>query len=185
MGYRLSKIYTRTGDNGTTALSDGVRVDKDSQRIKAMGSIDELNSLLGLICSEGIDKNSQATLNEIQHRLFDMGGQLSMPELELLTADSVTWLEQKLDLMNAELEPLADFILPGGSKPAATCHVARTVCRRAECDAVTLSRQENISALIPAYLNRLSDLLFVLARYLNKSSGHPDVLWQHGRKKDQ
>lgn len=185
MGYRLSKIYTRTGDDGTTGLSHGSRITKDSLRIRALGSIDELNSLIGLVCSEDIDQASSEVLTEVQHRLFDIGGGLSMPEYESLTADSVTWLEQKLDLMNAELEPLADFILPGGSKHAAACHVARTVCRRAECDAVALSRQEKISALIPTYLNRLSDLLFVLARYLNKSSGHPDVLWQHGRKKDQ
>ena len=184
MGYRLSKIYTRTGDNGTTALCDGARINKDSPRIRAVGSIDELNSLLGLICSEGVDQDSNAVLTEIQHRLFDLGGELSMPEHQLLTADSITWLEQKLDHMNAELEPLADFILPGGCKAAAICHFARTVCRRAETDVVHLSQSEKISSLILGYLNRLSDLLFVLSRYLNKANGNTDMLWQHGRQKN-
>jgi len=182
MGYRLSKIYTRTGDDGTTGLSNGSRIDKDSLRITTIGSIDELNSLIGVICSEAIDQESLDLLTEIQHRLFDMGGELSMPDQKLMTAESVTWLEQQLDRMNDGLDPLEDFILPGGCKSAAVCHVARSVCRRAERDAVSLSRSVELSTVIPGYLNRLSDLLFVLARHLNKSDGQPDNLWQHSKK---
>ncbi len=182
MGYRLSKIYTRTGDDGSTGLSDGSRIDKDSLRITAIGSIDELNSLLGVICSEDIDDKSRNCLREIQHRLFDLGGELSMPGHVFLSKESVNNLEQKLDWMNDDLEPLEDFILPGGCKAAAACHVARSVCRRAERDIVSLLRNDAVSTVIPAYLNRLSDLLFVMARYLNKSRQQPDVLWQHGTK---
>jgi len=178
MGYRLSKIYTRTGDDGTTGLSDGSRIDKDSPRITAIGSIDELNSLIGVICCEEIDQESRDLLTEIQHHLFDMGGELSMPDQKLMTAESVTWLEQQLDRMNAELDPLDDFILPGGCKSAAVCHVARSVCRRAERDAFSLARKEEISTVITGYLNRLSDLLFVLARHQNKVHGKNDTLWQ-------
>jgi len=180
MGYRLSKIYTRTGDDGTTGLTDGSRINKDSARIVAIGSIDELNSLIGQVCSEQINPDSHALLTEVQHRLFDMGGELSMPGHQLLQADSIALLENKLDEMNSELEPLKDFILPGGCKAAAVCHVARSVCRRAERNVVTLSRDEEVSKYVQSYLNRLSDLLFVLARYLNKVSGQTDVLWQHG-----
>ncbi len=179
MGYRLSKIYTRTGDNGTTGLSDGSRVDKDSLRIAAIGSVDELNSQLGVICSEEDDWEIQELVTRIQHRLFDMGGELSMPDQTLVQADAVTWLEQKLDLLNEELAPLEDFILPGGCRSAATCHVARSLCRRAERDMVHLSRKEPISPVLAAYLNRLSDFLFVLCRHLNKLHGHNDILWQH------
>lgn len=180
MGYRLSKIYTRTGDDGTTGLTDGSRINKDSARIVAIGSIDELNSLIGQVCSEQINPHSHALLTEVQHRLFDMGGELSMPGHQLLQADSIALLENKLDEMNTDLEPLKDFILPGGCKAAAVCHVARSVCRRAERNVVTLSRDEEISICVQGYLNRLSDLLFVMARYLNKASGQADVLWQHG-----
>ncbi len=182
MGYRLSKIYTRTGDDGTTGLSDGSRIDKDSLRITTIGSIDELNSLIGVIRSEEIDQESRKLLTEIQHHLFDIGGELSMPDQRLMTAESITWLEQQLDSINAELDPLEDFILPGGCKSAAICHVTRSVCRRAERDVVSLSRGEDISSVIPGYLNRLSDLLFVLARHLNKSDNQPDILWQHNKK---
>lgn len=180
MGYRLSKIYTRTGDDGTTGLSDGSRIDKDSALITAIGSIDELNSLIGQVCSEEIDQYSRKVLTEIQHRLFDMGGELSMPGHQLLQSSSITWLEQQLDDMNAGLDPLEDFILPGGCKSAAACHVARSVCRRAERDVVSLSRDAEVSTAISGYLNRLSDMLFVMARHLNKASGQPDVMWQHG-----
>lgn len=182
MGYRLSKIYTRTGDDGTTGLTDGSRIDKDSARIMAIGSIDELNSLIGQVCSEHINPGSHALLIEVQHRLFDMGGELSMPGHQLLQADSIALLENKLDEMNTELEPLEDFILPGGCKAAAVCHVARSVCRRAERNVVALARDEVVSKCVQGYLNRLSDLLFVMARYLNKASGQADVLWQHGTK---
>jgi cob(I)alamin adenosyltransferase len=184
MGYRLSKIYTRTGDDGTTGLSDGTRVDKDSLRITAIGSIDELNSLIGMVCSEDIDQQSHDLLTEIQHRLFDMGGELSMPDQRLLKEESITWLEHQLDRMNSELDALEDFILPGGCKSAAVCHVARSVCRRAERDVFSLAQKEDISSVITGYLNRLSDLLFVLSRYQNKVHGHMDVLWQHFSSKD-
>ena len=179
MGYRLSKIYTRTGDDGTTGLSDGSRIDKDSLRITAIGSIDELNSLLGRLICEDIDQTNHDILIEIQHRLFDMGGELSMPGQQLMLAESIIWLEQQLDKMNTGLDPLKDFILPGGCKAAAECHVARSVCRRAERDVVSLSKYDEVSTIIPGYLNRLSDLLFVMARFFNKASGQPDVLWQH------
>ena len=179
MGYRLSKIYTRTGDDGTTGLSDGSRIDKDSLRITAIGSIDELNSLLGRLICEDIDQTNHDILIEIQHRLFDMGGELSMPGQQLMLAESIIWLEQQLDEMNTGLDPLKDFILPGGCMAAAECHVARSVCRRAERDVVSLSKCDEVSTIIPGYLNRLSDLLFVMARFFNKACGQPDVLWQH------
>ena len=180
MGYRLSKIYTRTGDDGSTRLTDGSRINKDSARIIAIGSIDELNSLIGQVCSDEVDQFSRDILTEVQHRLFDMGGELSMPGHQLLQSSSITWLENRLDEMNAALEPLEDFILPGGCKAAAVCHVARSVCRRAERDVVSLSRDAEVSTAITSYLNRLSDLLFVMARHLNKINGQPDILWQHG-----
>jgi cob(I)alamin adenosyltransferase len=182
MGYRLSKIYTRSGDDGTTGLSDGSRVEKDSLRISAIGSIDELNSLLGLIVCEEIDQDSYNILTEAQHRLFDMGGELSMPDQQLMQPESITLLEQQLDRMNVELDPLEDFILPGGCRAAAICHVARSVCRRAERDVVSLSRRDEVSTVVTGYLNRLSDLLFVMARFINKASGQPDILWQHSEK---
>jgi cob(I)alamin adenosyltransferase len=182
MGYRLSKIYTRTGDDGTTGLSDGSRIDKDSLRITAIGSIDELNSLLGQVNCDDIDQTSHDILIEIQHRLFDMGGELSMPGQQLMLPESISWLEQQLDKMNTDLEPLKDFILPGGCNAAAVCHVARSVCRRAERNVVSLSRCDEVSTIITSYLNRLSDLLFVMARFFNKTSGKPDILWQHSKK---
>ena len=182
MGYRLSKIYTRTGDDGTTGLSDGSRVDKDSALITAIGSIDELNSLIGQVISESSDETSHQILTEIQHRLFDMGGELSMPGQQLVLAESIHWLEQQLDTLNADLAPLEDFILPGGCKAAAICHVARSVCRRAERHAISLKKELKISLTISQYLNRLSDLLFVMARHLNQKSGQTDVLWQHASK---
>jgi cob(I)alamin adenosyltransferase len=181
MGYRLTKIYTRTGDDGTTGLSDTSRIDKDSLRIRAIGTIDELNSFIGLICCEDIDDDSRNSLLEIQHRLFDVGGELSMPGHEILSKESVRLLEQKLDKINRDLEPLEDFILPGGCRAAAVCHVARSVCRRAERDVVGLSHSEEVSSVVLGYLNRLSDLLFVLSRCFNKASGHSDIFWQHNR----
>jgi cob(I)alamin adenosyltransferase len=184
MGYRLSKIYTRTGDDGTTGLGDGSRVKKDSPRILAIGSVDELNSQLGLICSEEIDSTTKEMLTEIQHRLFDIGGELSVPGYSVLNETSITWLEQQLDRMNDDLSPLEDFILPGGCRAAALCHVARSVCRRAERDCFSLGDKEEVSSLITRFLNRLSDLLFVLARYQNSINGQPDVLWQHQQENE-
>ncbi len=181
MGHRLSKIYTRTGDDGTTGLGDGSRVDKDHARIEALGTIDEVNNAIGLICTEPLPADTGELLLEVQHTLFDLGGELSIPGYNLVSAEQVTQLEQALDRYNESLEPLKDFILPGGVRAAALCHVARSICRRAERRVVSLSRQEELDPIPRQYLNRLSDLLFVLARYFNRAAGAPDVLWQRGR----
>ncbi|HBE91037.1 MAG TPA: cob(I)yrinic acid a,c-diamide adenosyltransferase [Gammaproteobacteria bacterium] len=178
MGYRLSKIYTRTGDNGTTGISGTQRVPKDDPRINIIGSVDELNSFIGLILSEELPDPARETLIEIQHRLFDLGGELSMPGHVVLQQTSVDVLEAELDRMNDELDPLENFILPGGSRAASICHIARSVARRAERGIVTLQNKEDVSPVLCAYLNRLSDLLFVMARSLNKHAGQADVLWQ-------
>ena len=181
MGHRLSKIYTRTGDDGTTGLGDGTRTEKDSLRVTAFGDIDELNSHIGVLLTHDIPSNIHSLLTGIQHDLFDLGGEICIPGREALTLDYVSRLESSLDQFNAELKPLKEFILPGGCPAAAACHLARTVCRRAERHLVSLARREAISALAMHYLNRLSDLLFVTARYLNLQAGHADVLWQPGR----
>jgi cob(I)alamin adenosyltransferase len=184
MGHRLSKIYTRTGDDGSTGLGDGSRVAKDSLRVEAFGDIDELNSHIGLLHAQDLPDNIQALMTGIQHDLFDLGGEVCVPGREALTEDYVTRLETQLDALNAELKPLKEFILPGGGSAAAMCHVARTICRRAERRLVTLAREESISAPTLHYLNRLSDLLFVVARYVNQQAGIADVLWQPGRHRD-
>lgn len=183
MGYRLSKIYTRTGDKGTTGMADGNRIDKDSLRVAAMGDIDELNSVLGMVlakCEPGIVAE---TLLTVQHDLFNLGGQLSMPEYEMVTEERVQWLETTLDKMNEDLVPLEEFILPGGGEAAATCHLARAVCRRAERTLVALSREYDFSATVKSYINRLSDLLFVASRVLSKEAGEAEVYWQSERLK--
>ena len=184
MGHRLSKIYTRTGDNGTTGLGDGSRTDKDSLRVGAFGDIDELNSVIGLLLTQEISSETQNLLTGIQHDLFDLGGEICVPGRTALDATYVSRIENQLDALNADLPPLKEFILPGGSAAAANCHLARTVCRRAERRLVSLSRQETVSDTALHYLNRLSDLLFVLARHLNLQAGQPDVLWQPGRHRD-
>jgi len=181
MGHRISKVYTRTGDAGTTGLGDGSRINKDSPRIAAMGSIDELNCQIGLLLTETLPEQLGAMLLDIQHDLFDTGGEVSMPGRTLLTATHVEQLESRLDAMNETLEPLQEFILPGGNRAAALCHIARSTCRRAEYLLVTVSRTENINPQTLKYLNRLSDLLFVAARFINKQAGNGDVLWQKGR----
>lgn len=181
MGHRLSKIYTRTGDDGSTGLGDGSRIAKDNLRVEAFGDIDELNSYIGFLLSQDIPANIQTLMTGIQHDLFDLGGEISVPGREALSEDYVTRLENQLDTLNAELQPLKEFILPGGSSAAAVCHLARTVCRRAERRSVSLARVESVSTPAMHYLNRLSDLLFVVARYLNQQAGEPDVLWQPGR----
>lgn len=178
MGHRLSKIYTRTGDDGTTSLGDGTRVSKDSPRVEAYGTVDELNSLIGLLLTHAQSGRIKDCLTGVQHRLFDLGGELCLPGHIAIKADHVRELEQVLDDLNKDLAPLKDFILPGGSPAAAVCHVARAVCRRAERRIISLNKQEQISALIVQYLNRLSDLLFVIARTLNVQAGHQDVLWR-------
>jgi len=182
MGHRLSKIYTRTGDDGSTGLGDGTRVPKDHARVEAYGTVDELNSVLGVLLCEPLSAELQAALTRIQHTLFDLGGELSIPGRQVLADAQTTELEQLLDRLNAELAPLKEFILPGGSRAAALCHVARSVCRRAERRVYTLSRQERVSPASLKYLNRLSDLLFVMARAVNHASGMPDTLWQPARK---
>lgn len=179
MGNRLSKIYTKTGDDGSTGLGDGVRVAKNSARIEAIGDIDELNSQLGLLLTESTLLDSMRTsLTRIQHELFELGGELSIPNYVRISDAMVTQLEQELDAMNDALLPLKEFILPGGSRPTALCHVARAICRRAERRLVALNQQEPISPAAMKYLNRLSDLLFVMCRAISKELGVPDVLWQ-------
>lgn len=183
MGNRLSKIYTRTGDDGSTGLGDGSRTPKDSARVEAYGSIDELNSTLGvLLACDGVSDDIRALLVRIQHTLFDLGGELCVPGMELIHDADVTALEQSLDHHNEDLPRLKEFILPGGGMAAAQCHVARTVCRRAERRVVALARDESVRPQILHYLNRLSDLLFVLCRVLARASGHGEVLWQHERR---
>jgi len=181
MGHRLTKIYTRTGDDGTTGLGDGSRIAKDDVRVEAMGAVDELNNVLGLLLTEAVPADIDALLREVQHTLFDIGGELSLPERSLISAEQVTALEQALDRYNADLAPLKDFILPGGSRSAALGHVARSICRRAERRTVTLARGATVNDSTLRYLNRLSDLLFVLARSLNSAAGVADVLWQRSR----
>jgi cob(I)alamin adenosyltransferase len=181
MGNRLSKIYTRTGDQGSTGLGDGRRVDKDDARIEAIGGVDELNSALGLLLTENLPSAVRDCLAPVQHTLFDLGGELSMPGHTLLTPAYVEQLEQALDGFNADLPPLKEFILPGGSAAAATCHLARAICRRAERRTVTLARSEAVNTAVLIYLNRLSDLLFVIARILARADGGSEVLWQSKR----
>jgi cob(I)alamin adenosyltransferase len=181
MGHRLSRIYTRTGDDGTTGLGDGSRVDKDHFRIEACGSIDELNGTIGWLLTLPVPEEMRGALVEIQHRLFDLGGEISIPGHRILADSDVAALESLLDGLNADLEPLREFILPGGVQAAAACHIARAVCRRAERRVVTLARAEALNRVSIRYLNRLSDLLFVMARTLNRRAGREDVLWRHER----
>jgi cob(I)alamin adenosyltransferase len=180
MGYRLSKIYTRTGDAGTTGLGDGARVGKDAPRIAALGDVDELNAVVGLLLCEDLPAEVRSLLTGIQHDLFDLGGELSVPGGAFLKDTQPARLEQAIDRFNDELTPLKEFILPGGTRAAALTHHARTVCRRAERAVVALAQMEAVSVAARQYLNRLSDLLFVLARWLNKHAGAGDVLWQKG-----
>lgn len=182
MGNRLSKIATRTGDQGTTGLGDGSRTDKDSLRIQAMGDVDELNSQLGLLLCEQLPAGLVDELLLIQHDLFDLGGELCIPGYQLITDNQVANLDAFLEKYNADLPPLQEFILPGGSRAAALAHVCRTVCRRAERVLVSLGKEETIHPQPRQYLNRLSDLMFVLSRVLNRFSGGSDVLWRHERK---
>ena len=184
MGNRLSKIYTRTGDDGTTGLGDGTRVPKDSARVEAYGTTDELNSVLGvLLAVPGLPEAVSALLTEVQHELFDLGAELCIPGHTVITADHVTRLEKALDEFNDPLPPLKEFILPGGGPAAAACHLGRTVARRAERRAWTLARAEAVNPEVLRYLNRLSDLLFVLARVLARHERGTEVLWRHERGK--
>jgi cob(I)alamin adenosyltransferase len=181
MGHRLSSIVTRTGDAGTTGLGDGSRVAKDSPRIEAIGTVDELNSNLGVLLAEPLPEAVSALLVAVQHDLFDLGGELSIPGHQALGEARVVALEAAVEQFNSELPPLKEFILPGGSRAAALAHVGRTVCRRAERTLVALALHDPVSDTARRYLNRLSDLLFVLARTLNRSAGGSDVLWQSRR----
>ena len=178
MGHRLSKITTRTGDAGETGLGDGSRLAKDSARIAALGDVDELNSAIGLMLAEDMPEAMRGVLSEIQHQLFDLGGELSIPGHELLQEGQVRYLEERLEAWNADLPPLKEFILPGGSRAAAAAHLARTVCRRAERTVVALGRKEPLGPHARRYLNRLSDLLFVAGRVLNRTAGRGDVQWR-------
>ena len=181
MGHRLSRIVTRTGDAGQTGLGDGSRVAKDSARIEAIGTVDELNSVLGVLLAETLPRTIAACLTDVQHDLFDLGGELSIPGYSAVTEAHVTRVEAAVEAFNADLAPLKEFILPGGTRAAALAHVARTVCRRAERSVISLAAAEAVSQRSRIYLNRLSDLLFVLARAINRAAGQPDVLWQKGR----
>jgi cob(I)alamin adenosyltransferase len=182
MGNRLSKIYTRTGDDGTTGLGDGSRVPKDSVRVEAYGTVDELNSVIGvLLAVPALPPDVTACLTEVQHELFDLGGELCIPGHRAINAEHVARLERTLDDFNAALPPLKEFILPGGGPAAAACHLARTVARRAERRVWTLARAETVAPEVTQYLNRLSDLLFVLARVLARHERGTEVLWRHER----
>ncbi len=183
MGNRLSKIYTRTGDDGSTGLGDGSRVGKDSARVDAYGTVDEANSTIGLVLASEVPDPIRTLLTAVQHQLFDLGGELCIPGHAAIFDADVERLEQHLDAYNDDLPPLKDFILPGGGDAAARCHIARTVVRRAERETVALARIEAVRPEAVRYLNRLSDLLFVLARVLARSSGHGEVVWNHDRRK--
>jgi len=181
MGHRLSKIVTRTGDAGTTGLGDGSRVAKDSARIDAIGAVDELNSAIGVLVADGLRDDIARELVDVQHDLFDLGGELSIPGYSAVTDEHVARLEEAVERHNEALGPLKEFVLPGGTRAAALAHVSRTVCRRAERALVRLAASEAVSDPARRYLNRLSDLLFVLARALNRAAGQGDVLWRKQR----
>ncbi|MFZ6770381.1 cob(I)yrinic acid a,c-diamide adenosyltransferase [Undibacterium sp. Di26W] len=183
MGNRLSKIATRTGDAGTTGLGDGSRIAKDALRVHAMGDVDELNSQIGVLLCEDMPEQMKHELVSIQHDLFDMGGELCIPGYTMITEAQVTRLDALLEKYNADLPPLKDFILPGGSRAAAIANVCRTVCRRAERAIVSVGNAEVINDAPRQYMNRLSDLLFVLSRVLNRYAGESDVLWEKERER--
>jgi cob(I)alamin adenosyltransferase len=179
MGHRLSRIYTRTGDDGSTGLGDGTRVPKEHLRVEAYGTVDEANSAVGVVLAvPGLPTEIVECLTAIQHDLFDLGGELCIPGSRVVRADDVVRLEQTLDRFNAGLPPLEEFILPGGGPAAAACHLARTVVRRAERRVWSLARVENVAPEVPQYLNRLSDLLFVIARLLARHERGREVVWR-------
>jgi len=185
MGHRLSKITTRTGDQGETGLGDGSRVAKDSTRIAALGDVDELNSSIGLLLAEPLPAEVREALVAVQHDLFDLGGEVAVPGHTCLTERQIVRLEDQLEHWNRDLPALKEFILPGGARPAALAHLARTICRRAERSLVALAKikGETVSDSARIYLNRLSDLLFVLGRVLNRAAGGSDVLWEQGKNR--
>jgi len=179
MGHRLSKIYTRTGDGGTTGLGNGERVAKDCPRIEAIGAVDELNCAIGRVLVHDLRETIRDCLQEIQHKLFDLGGELSIPGYQAIREEDVAKLEAVLNEFNTQLPPLKEFILPGGGRAAADCHMARAICRRAERRVVSLAREEEVGESVRVYLNRLSDLLFVLCRILARDDGGVEVSWRN------
>lgn len=182
MGKRLSKIYTRTGDDGTTGLGDGTRVAKDSLRVDAYGTVDEANSVIGVVLAcRSVPENIAALLTEVQHELFELGGELCIPGRSAITDEYVARLESQLDDLNKDLPSLKEFILPGGGEAAAACHLARTIVRRAERGVTTLAAEETVRPEVLRYLNRLSDLLFVIARVLSRVDNGQEVLWNRDR----
>ena len=183
MAHRLSKITTRTGDRGDTGLGDGSRVSKSSARVHALGEIDELNSAIGLVLAEDVPAEVSEALSDVQHDLFDLGGEVSIPGHTLVSDTHVERLEATIEKWNAGLPALKEFILPGGTRAAAAAHLARTICRRAERSLVQLKAKEKVSDAALRYLNRLSDLLFIAGRRLNRAAGRTDVQWRHERKK--
>jgi len=183
MGNRLSKIYTRTGDKGVTGLGDGSRVDKDSLRVEAYGTVDELNSAVGVLLAADVPQNIRDCLLRVQHELFDLGGELCIPGTTLIPESYTDQLERDLDTFNTGLPALKDFILPGGSEAAARCHLSRTIARRAERRLVSLAHEQAVNDASIRYLNRLSDLLFVIARVLARADGGKEVLWVHGDRR--
>ncbi len=182
MGKRLSKIYTRTGDDGTTGLGDGSRVTKDCLRVDAFGTVDEANSAIGVVLSyESVPSDVRKVLTEVQHDMFELGGELCIPGHSAITDDFITRLETDLDALNADLPALKEFILPGGGQAAAACHLARTIVRRAERVTTTLAASDAVRPEVLRYLNRLSDLLFVIARVLSRAESGQEVLWNRER----
>jgi len=184
MSHRLTKIYTRTGDQGTTGLADNSRVSKNDLRIQVLGDVDELNCVLGILLASHLPKPLteilESSLTAVQHDLFDLGAEIAQPGRVCITASRATYLERILEGLNADLPLLREFILPGGSPAAATCHLARAVCRRSERLLVALARTEAVNPMAMRYLNRLSDLLFVMARAFNHNAGRTDVPWKPG-----
>lgn len=183
MGNRLSRIYTRTGDDGTTGLASGERVAKTDPRIEACGAVDETSCAIGIVLAEAeLCDTVRKCLTGVQHDLFEVGAELVFPDYAGVNDESVARLEQDLDQLNAALPPLKEFILPGGNRAASACHVARAVCRRAERRLWELAASSPLNPLLPRYLNRLSDLLFVIARVIARSDGGQEVLWNHSRR---
>jgi len=178
MSIRLSVIATRTGDDGSTGLGDGSRVQKDSARVQAMGDVDELNSCLGALLSEPLPEYIARAIAPVQHVLFDLGSELAIPGYKLMTAAQVAYLDEQIKAFNEQLPALKEFILPGGTREASLAHVARSVCRRAERSVIAVHHETALGDLPMQYLNRLSDLLFILARVINKEANHADTLWQ-------
>ncbi len=183
MAHRLSKITTRTGDGGETGLGDGSRVSKDSLRVRALGDLDELNSALGVLLAEEPPADMAELLAHVQHDLFDLGGEISIPGHAMVSEAHVARLETCIEAWNAELPALKEFILPGGTRAAAAAHLVRTICRRAERSVVALAQKESVGEPARRYLNRLSDLLFIAGRRLNRHAGRGDVQWRHERRK--